>query len=52
MWVWISDLTSATANAQKIFGITVIYTWQYQDGGRSRYSMGTVHAMRSSVPTY
>lgn len=52
MWVWISDLTSASANAQKVFGITVIYTWQYLDGGRAKYNMGSVHAIRSSVPTY
>jgi prepilin-type N-terminal cleavage/methylation domain-containing protein len=52
LWVWITDLSAAGTAAQKVYGITVIYTWQYLDGGRAKYILGTVRAIRSSVPTF
>jgi hypothetical protein len=52
LWVWITDLTGATPNATKVYGITIIYTWQYQDGNRIRYVTGSVRSIRSSVPTF
>jgi prepilin-type N-terminal cleavage/methylation domain-containing protein len=51
VWVWVSDLSVSTT-AQKVFGITLIYTWQYLDGGRIRYHMGSVRTVRSTVPTF
>jgi len=50
VWVWVSDLS--TSSAQKVFGVTLIYTWQYLDGGKKRYLMGTVRTIRSSVPSF
>lgn len=52
IWVWIQDLSGTTAYASKVYAITVIYTWQFQDGKKTRYIMGTVRSIRSAVPTY
>jgi hypothetical protein len=52
MWVWVQDLSGTTANATQVYGITVIYTWQYVDGKRIRYVMGTVRSIRSAVPSF
>jgi prepilin-type N-terminal cleavage/methylation domain-containing protein len=51
MWVWIQDLSgTTTANAQQTYGITIIYTWQFLDGGRVRYAVASVRSIRSIVP--
>jgi prepilin-type N-terminal cleavage/methylation domain-containing protein len=52
IWVWVQDLTGTTANAAQVYGITTIYTWQFQDGNKTRYIMGTVRSIRSAVPTF
>jgi hypothetical protein len=52
MWVWVQDLSGTTANAAQVYGITVIYTWQYVDGKKIRYVMGTVRSIRSAVPSF
>ncbi len=52
IWVWVSDLTGSSTYAQRVFGVTLIYTWQYQDGGRVKYHVGTVRTVRSTVPTF
>lgn len=52
IWVWVQDLTGTTPNAKLVYGITMIYTWQYQDGNKTRYVMGTIHSIRSAVPTF
>lgn len=53
LWVWVSDLSNtSTAQAQRVFGITIIYTWQYRDGARTQYAIGSVRTIRSVVPTF
>ncbi len=52
IWVWITDMTSASAKATKVYGVTLIYTWQFLDGGKTSYAVGTVRSIRSSVPTF
>ncbi len=53
LWVWIQDLSgTTTANAKQTYGITIIYTWQYLDGGRVRYAMASVRSVRSIVPSF
>jgi type II secretory pathway pseudopilin PulG len=52
MWVWVKDLSGTTSNAAEVYGITVIYTWQYKDGAKVRYLMGTVRSIRSAVPSF
>jgi hypothetical protein len=49
MWVWVQDLSGG--NAANVYGITVIYTWQFTDGAKVRYLTGTVRSIRSAVPT-
>jgi Tfp pilus assembly protein PilV len=50
IWVWVSDLS--TSAAQRVYGVTLIYTSQYTDGGKVKYQLGTVRTIRSVVPTY
>jgi type II secretory pathway pseudopilin PulG len=53
LWVWVQDLSnSTTTNAKQVYGITIIYTWQYLDGGRTRYAIGSVRNIRSIVPSF
>jgi prepilin-type N-terminal cleavage/methylation domain-containing protein len=52
LWVWITDLSNTTTYAQKTYGITIIYTWQFLDGARTRYAVGTVRSVRSAVPSF
>ena len=50
-WVWVNDLSGGTAHARRVFGITIIYTYQFLDGGKPRYHVGSVRAIRSMVPS-
>jgi Tfp pilus assembly protein PilV len=52
LWVWVTDLSGTTTYAQKTYGITIIYTWQFLDGNRIRYTVGSVRSVRSSVPSF
>lgn len=52
LWVWVSDLSGTTAQATQVFGVTIIYTWQYTNGGQTQYNIGTVRSIRSNVPTF
>lgn len=52
VWVWITDLSGTAPNATKVYGITLFYTWQYQDGNRVRYAMNSLRAIRSDVPSF
>jgi prepilin-type N-terminal cleavage/methylation domain-containing protein len=56
IWVWVTDLTqtnSATSatnkngNAQTVYGITIIYMWQFNNGAGIQYFLGTLHSIRS-----
>jgi type II secretory pathway pseudopilin PulG len=49
MWIWIQNLTGASANTANVYGIIIIYTYQYYDGHQIHYFMGTIRTMRSSV---
>jgi len=51
LWIWVKDLTASTPNATYVYGITIIYTYQYRDGARTRYVMGSIRNIRSLVPT-
>lgn len=52
MWVWITDLSDSSTNATSVYGITIIYSWQYRDGNRVRYAMDEIRSIRSSVPSF
>jgi type II secretory pathway pseudopilin PulG len=56
IWVWVTDLTQPNAvtgtsnpngNAQKVYGITMIYMWQYNSSAGLQYFLGTLHTIRS-----
>jgi prepilin-type N-terminal cleavage/methylation domain-containing protein len=49
IWVWVSDLSNPGSNVQGAYGITIIYTWQLNDGFGTKYFMGTLHAIRSTL---
>jgi hypothetical protein len=50
MWIWIQNFTGANANTANVYGIIIIYTYQYYDGHQIHYFIGTIRTMRSSVP--
>jgi prepilin-type N-terminal cleavage/methylation domain-containing protein len=52
LWVWITDLSGTVTNATAVYGITIVYTWQFKDGARTKYMVGTVRSIRSSVPSF
>jgi len=58
VWVWITDLSAPTpgastanpnGNVQSVYGITVIYTWQSNNGFGPQYHMGVLHCIRSNL---
>jgi hypothetical protein len=52
VWVWIKDESVAAQRTSKVYSITVIYTWAYNDGGRTRYVSDVVRTLRSAVVTH
>jgi prepilin-type N-terminal cleavage/methylation domain-containing protein len=52
LWVWVTDLSGTTAQATKVYGVTIIYTWQFTNGGQTQYYNGEVRTIRSNVPTF
>lgn len=51
-WVHISDLSPTSSVQSKVYGVVIVYTWQYLDGGLVKYRMDSVRTMRSGVQTY
>ncbi|HXA14553.1 MAG TPA: prepilin-type N-terminal cleavage/methylation domain-containing protein [Opitutaceae bacterium] len=51
IWVWLTDLSGTTPNAQTVYGITMIYTWQFWDGFGTQYFMGSLRNIRSNATT-
>jgi hypothetical protein len=52
IWIWIKDEAVTAHRSSKIYSITVIYTWAYTDGGRTRYVSDVVRSLRSAVVTH
>ena len=52
IWLWIQDLTGTATNVTGSKSITMIYTYQFRDGGRLRTFRGSVRSIRSVVPTF
>jgi type II secretory pathway pseudopilin PulG len=52
IWVWVTDLTPGFAASEKCYGITFIYTWEFWDGYKFKYYIGSVRTTHSAVPTY
>jgi Tfp pilus assembly protein PilV len=51
VWVWVKDESVAAHRSSRIFSITLIYTWAYTDGGRTKYVTDCVRSLRSAVAT-
>jgi hypothetical protein len=51
-WVQITDLTPSATPLCKAYGILIVYTWQYVDGGRVKYAMDSIRSIRSAVQTF
>ena len=51
-WVQISDLTPSSAVQSKVYSVVIVYTWQYVNGGITKYRMDSVRTMRSVVQTF
>ncbi len=52
LWLWINDLTGTATNVTQSKAITLIYTYQFLDGGRIRYVRGSIRSIRSVVPSF
>jgi Tfp pilus assembly protein PilV len=52
IWIWVQDLKGSSTATQGVYGITVMYNWQYLDGNRPRYTIGSVRTIRSVVPSW
>jgi prepilin-type N-terminal cleavage/methylation domain-containing protein len=51
-WVQITDLTPSSTPKCKAYGILIVYTWQYTNGGRTSYFKDSVRTVRSAVQTF
>lgn len=51
-WVQITDLTPNATPKCKAYGILIVYTWQYIDGGKIKYAKDSVRTIRSAVQTF
>jgi Tfp pilus assembly protein PilV len=52
IWVQITDLSPTASSKCKAYGMLLVYTWQYLDGGRIKYNRSSVRAIRSAVQTF
>ena len=52
IWTWVSDLTGTATDVESCKAITLIYTWEFTDGARTRIHRNIVRSMRSVVPTF
>lgn len=52
IWVWVKDLTGASANVTQAKSVTMIYTYTFRDGGRLKQYRGQIRNIRSVVPSY
>ena len=52
IWLWVTDLTGTNPNVTQSKAITMIYTYQFLDGGRIRQVRGSLRSVRSVVPSF
>lgn len=52
IWLWINDVSDASADATRVRAITMIYSWRPTGAAQARSFVGTVRTIRSSVPTF
>ena len=52
IWVWVQDLTDIPSNVGGSKAVTMIYTYQFRDGGRTRSIRNSIRTIRSVVPSF
>lgn len=52
IWVWVQDLTDIPNNVGGSKAITMIYTYQFRDGGRTKSFRSSLRTIRSVVPSF
>jgi Tfp pilus assembly protein PilV len=52
IWLWVQDLTGTATDVTNSKAVTMIYTYQFRDGGRLRYFRGSIRTIRSIVPSF
>lgn len=52
VWVWVQDLTDIPANVGGSKAVTLIYTYQFRDGGRIKSFRNSLRTIRSVVPSF
>ena len=52
IWVWVQDLTDIPNNVGGSKAITMIYTYQFRDGGRIKSFRNSLRTIRSVVPSF
>ena len=52
IWLWVNTQSDPTNHVTDTKSVSMIYTYTFLDGGRSRTVRGTVRSMRSVVPTH
>lgn len=52
LWLWVNDLTGTDTNVTQAKAVTIIYTYEFLDGGRIRKTRGSIRTIRSVVPSF
>jgi hypothetical protein len=53
VWVWVEDMTPASATAtQQVKGLTIIYMTEFTEGKNVHYEIDSLRTFRSQVPTF
>lgn len=52
VWIWVVDLTDLPNNIGGSKAVTVIYTYKFRDGGRTKSLRGSLRTIRSVVPSF
>ena len=51
LWIWVQDISAPAADATQVRSIKVVYQWKMNANPSSRWFVGSMSTMRSSVPT-
>ena len=51
-WVRIEDLSPSAPSVTKAYGVVIVYTYRYRDGGRYKFTQSSVRTIRSAVQTF
>lgn len=52
IYVWVNDLEGSSTNVTQTKSITIIYNYEFIDGGKRRTVVGSLRSIRSAVPSF